>query len=152
MVKRNQGFTLIELMIVVAIVAILAAIALPSYQESVRKTKRVEAQAELLDVAQRLQRFKIANFSFAPLVNGVEVPVTLAQVQHSGILPPQGEALYELVLSDVTATSWVLTAQPIVGEQMEHDGVICLNHRGQRFWSKAMTACALSADSNWSGN
>jgi type IV pilus assembly protein PilE len=58
----NKGFTLIELMIVVAIIAILAAIAYPSYQEYVRKTKRIEMQAAMQDVAVQLQKYKIANF------------------------------------------------------------------------------------------
>ena len=70
MVNENKGFTLIELMIVVAIIGILAAITYPSYQEYVRKTKRTEAQAELLDIAQKIQRYKIANFSYMKDVEG----------------------------------------------------------------------------------
>ena len=151
MVIPVRGFTLIELMIVVALIAILASIAYPSYQESVLKTKRTEAQAEMLDVAQRLQRFKIANFSYVPIVNDKEVPVDLAQLQHSGNMPNQGQSLYTLALTDVTPTSWILVATPIKGQQMEHDGVICLNHRQQKFWSKGVNACNLSADSNWLG-
>lgn len=60
--RLKNGFTLIELMIVVAIIGILAAIAYPSYQEYVKKTKRVEAQSELVDIASRLQRYKVTNF------------------------------------------------------------------------------------------
>lgn len=151
MVIPVRGFTLIELMIVVALIAILTSIAYPSYQNSVFKTKRTEAQAEMLDVAQRLQRFKIANFSYVPIVNDKEVPVDLEQLQHSGILPSQGQRLYTLNLVNVTPTSWTLVATPLAGQQMQYDGVICLNHRQHKFWSKGKTACNLSENSNWSG-
>ncbi len=54
--KLTHGFTLIELMITVAIIAILASIAYPSYQEQVRRTNRAEGVRTLLDTAQRLER------------------------------------------------------------------------------------------------
>lgn len=54
---RSGGFTLIELMITVAIIAILAAVAYPSYQEYFRRANRVEAQSFLMDLAQRQQQF-----------------------------------------------------------------------------------------------
>lgn len=53
----QQGFSLIELMIVVAIVAILAMIAYPSYQDSIRKGNRADCQGTLLDAASRLERY-----------------------------------------------------------------------------------------------
>lgn len=151
MVNKTKGFTLIELMIVVAIIGILAAIAYPSYQEYVRKTKRTEAQAELLDLAQKLQKFKIANFSFKPIINDIETPVTLAQLHHSGNIPTQGETLYTIQLANVGLTSWTLIATPKVGTVVANDGVICLNQRNQKYWAKGATACNLSETSNWDG-
>ncbi|MCP4091353.1 MAG: prepilin-type N-terminal cleavage/methylation domain-containing protein, partial [Gammaproteobacteria bacterium] len=53
---KSRGFTLIELMIVVAIVGILAAIAYPSYQEQVRKSRRADANGALLGLANAMQR------------------------------------------------------------------------------------------------
>ena len=58
----QKGFTLLELMIVVAVIAILAAIAYPSYQESVRRTKREDMKASLTEITSQIQRYKIANF------------------------------------------------------------------------------------------
>lgn len=57
----RRGFTLIEVMVVVAIVALLAAIALPNYQEHVRRSKRAEAQGILMEAAQFMQRYYSAN-------------------------------------------------------------------------------------------
>jgi type IV pilus assembly protein PilE len=57
MINKTSGFTLIELVIVIAIVGILTTIALPSYQESVRKSRRRDAQAELLNFANAMERY-----------------------------------------------------------------------------------------------
>lgn len=62
---NHNGFTLIELMIVVAIVAILATIGYPSYQGSVRKTHRTEAGGEVLAMAQRLEKIRAQEYSYA---------------------------------------------------------------------------------------
>ncbi|WP_343577633.1 type IV pilin protein [Pseudomonas sp. QE6] len=62
---RSRGFTLIELMVVAAIVAILAAIAYPSYQQYVIRGKRSAAQAQMMDIANREQQYLLANRAYA---------------------------------------------------------------------------------------
>lgn len=68
--RQQQGFTLIEMMIVVVIVAILAAVALPSYQEYVRKGKRADGKAFLLDLASRQERFNTLFSSYTGVLTG----------------------------------------------------------------------------------
>ncbi|MGR0304724.1 type IV pilin protein [Acinetobacter beijerinckii] len=150
MVKKTKGFTLIELMIAVLIIGILVAIAYPSYQESVRKTKRTDAQTDMIVLAGQLQRYKIANFTFL-LSNGS--PLSLSDIGHDGILPQSGPTLYNLALSNVTAGTWTLTATP-TGVQTG-DGDIVLNHRGEKCWDKGNkttgVACVPSPTTNWDG-
>lgn len=73
--NRQRGFTLIELMITVAIVAILASIALPSYQEYVKRGHRAAAQSEMMDIANRQQQFFLANRGYAASLGALSYTV-----------------------------------------------------------------------------
>ena len=132
-------------MIIVAIIGILAAIAYPSYTQYKVRTQRVDAQSEMLQIAQRMQTYRAANGTFKD--------ATVAIVYGGTQTPKQGTALYDLTFSPspTTANSWTLIAKPIAGTQQAGNGWICLNDQGQKFWAKAATACALSNTSDWSG-
>ena len=71
-----RGFTLIELMIVVAIIGILAGIAYPSYVEYVKRSRRAEVQTALLETAQFMQRFYSANSQYDKDLSGKDVALT----------------------------------------------------------------------------
>ena len=93
---RISGFTLIELMITVVIVAVLASIALPSYTGYVARARRADARTQLLQVAQFMQRFYAANDSFAKDRGGNDV---INQVPTNLKLSPDtGNKLYDLSL------------------------------------------------------
>lgn len=107
MKKREQGFTLIELMIVVAVVAILSAIAYPSYQNSVRKTNRADAMSTLLDTAQRLER---CYTSFGSYNNAsCTVPASINSPH----------AHYTIAVTTPTASTYSLTATPVSAMQLQ---------------------------------
>lgn len=67
--RRQSGFTLVEVMVTVAIVAILAAVSYPSYQSHLRKGRRAQAQSYLMNLAQREQQYLTDNRAYA-LDNG----------------------------------------------------------------------------------
>ncbi|WP_180069819.1 type IV pilin protein [Acinetobacter sp. YH16038] len=138
----KKGFTLIEIMIVIAIIGILAAIAYPSYQNYKVRTHRADAQAEMMVIANNLTKFKVTNGSFTS--------ATLNTVYGSNVTPKGGAPLYDLILS-VTSTSWQLTATPKNNTSQTGNGAIVLDSSGNKCWEKSSTACTPSATSNWDG-
>ena len=118
---RSSGFTLIELMITVAILAILAAIAYPSFQEQVRETRRANAQSDLLELASYMERFYTQNFTYA----GAAIPFDES--------PKDGNnKFYDLSLGGLTANSYTLSALPKGGQAGDRCGTMTVNEVNQR--------------------
>ena len=119
--KQQHGFTLIEMMIVVAIIGVLAAIAYPSYQQYVIKTKRTDMMSEMHNIASEIESRKLAQGRYAGIV------LTDLTVNY----PRQGTALYTVAITPTPLTSqWTITASPIPMTQMANDGSLTLNYQG----------------------
>lgn len=116
---RGSGFTLIELMIVVAVVALLAAVALPSYMSSVKKSRRSEAVASISAIEQAQERWRANNTSYAAnSVLTTAAPGGLAQSSTTE------NGRYTLALSSNTATGYVVTATAVTtgGQASDREG------------------------------
>ncbi len=82
--QKNKGFTLIELMIVVLIVAVLLTVALPSYQQQVRKTRRSLGKAELMEVMARQEQFFLNHRQYAGLLTDLGYPASPYAIDAQG--------------------------------------------------------------------
>lgn len=134
-----RGFTLIEMMITVAIVGILSAVAIPSYQEYIRRGARSEARAGLLQAAQWMER--------AATVTGV-YPTTASN--GAGFFPAGLGSVpsnrYAITLAS-TATTFTLTATPQGAQANDRCGAFTLAHNGVR--ANTSTTSGMSSAECW---
>jgi type IV pilus assembly protein PilE len=127
--SKNKGFTLMELMIVVAIVGILAAVALPSYQQYIIRTKRADATGALMAATNALERHRANNFTYAGAAAGTTFT---ANVPSDGTTAP-----YYTITLAVTGTTYTLTATA-VGSQLSSLGsaeTLTINQQGVKSWT-----------------
>lgn len=135
-VTARNGFTLIELMIVVAIVAVLAAIAYPSYQEQINRSRRADAKTVLMENAQFMERFYTQNGTYAnAMLPYLEAP------------KDGGTKFYDLAFAggQPTATTFVVVATPKGAMTGDACGNFTINQVGLKFTSGG----SRSADECW---
>ena len=119
----SRGFTLIELMVAVAVVAIIAMIAIPSYTSQMVKGRRSSAEAALLDVAQRQQQYLLDVRSYAPNVATLNTTI-----------PVNVSAYYTIAIAPVAGPppSFIASATPIAGTAQAGDVVLTIDNTGAK--------------------
>jgi len=121
--QRNAGFTLIEMLITVAVLSILAAIAYPSYQDQVRKSRRAEAQSLLMDIGTRQQQRLLDVRSYAASTAALNVNMPSSVRPHYTIT---------MVAPASTPPSFTVTATPKPGQDKDKCGTLTLNNAGAK--------------------
>lgn len=125
--RYSQGFTLIELMVTLMIVAVIAAIAIPSYQSFIRRTHEAQAQQEMQRIATLLERHKARNFNylnFAITPNPTIIPVgaTGGAVKYTITVWDGANTTKSLTDTGVAGQSWAIRA--VASESQGHSAVM----------------------------
>jgi type IV pilus assembly protein PilE len=140
----NRGFTLIELMIVVAMIGVLLAIAVPAYNDSVAKARRAQAKADLVEVSQAFERCFTVNNSYDPpagpgcqgITTGCVLPAGMARSPQSG-----PSVYYTISAGACTARTFTLTATPTGAQAGDRCANLSITHAGVKSTSSSYTDC-----------
>ncbi|MEP5766311.1 MAG: type IV pilin protein [Halieaceae bacterium] len=148
--KRQQGFTLIEIMIALVILGILMAIALPAYNTQVVNTRVGECKAALLGFAQSMDKYYAVNYSYLDAaVSGADTGAPAGT-----LFPPtctiEGDMVtYNLTIQASSATAYTLRATPASGSSQVGSGYLEVNSLGQRFHDKNNNGSIDTGENTW---
>ena len=124
---RLAGFSLIELLVVLVIMGVLSAVALPGYTRYVQRGHRTEAMAALLESQHFMERYYSANGQYLSPANAV--PLLPQRLQG---IPSQGTVRYQLSVREATVKSYVLQAVPEGSMAGDVCGSLTINQTGLR--------------------
>ncbi len=124
--QRATGFTLIELMVTVAVVGILAAIAYPSYINYLIRASRAAAQSFMLDVTNKEEQYLLDSRTYLPVNNN-------ASFSSLGLsVPTEVSSFYNLSVASATSTTYTVQAVPIAGTRQASDGPVYIDQSGAK--------------------
>ena len=129
--RGERGFTLIDLMIAIAIVAILTRIALPAYQAYVVRASRQSAQSELVALANAQEKIFLNSNAYTA---NVSAAYTGQSGGGLGVTSGKTKDTRYTITAAATATTFTLTATPASGTPQAGDGVLTINEQNVRTW------------------
>jgi len=132
--RLMQGFTLVELLVVVAIIGILSAVAIPSYSRYIVKGSRAAAQTELLKLASLQEKIYLNSSAYSNSITGAYTGNAADGLGKTSGLTD--DAKYALAVSS-TGQAFTISATPVVGKSQEGDGTLSISENGQRLWGTA---------------
>ena len=132
--RRIDGFTLIELMIVVVIVGILAAVAIPSYTQYTIKSSREAAETQLMQLGALEEKIFLNSNAYTANMTATYNATAAGGLGLTTGLTTDGKYTLSIVSPGQTFT---ITATPVTGSSQANDGVISISDNGQRLWGTA---------------
>ncbi len=123
------GFTLIELMLVIGVIAVLSAIAFPSYLEQVRKSRRGAVKADMVEYAQRAERQHSSSNTYA----GYALPYTVS--------PREGGTAYYILKVDTTPSTFKITATPQGAQMKDSCGELSIDQANRKTSTGTLSSC-----------
>lgn len=133
---KNRGFTLVELMVTVAILGVVASIALPSYRTHLVKAARVQAQTEMLEMASMQEKIYLNSTAYTSSVTTAYNGTAAGGLGRTSGTTNDGKYALSLVVG-TGAQTFVLTATPVVGKPQEGNGNLSISETGQKLWGTA---------------
>lgn len=149
--SSQQGVTLIELMVTVAIIGILAGIAIPGYQENVRQSRRADVKGVLLGLTNAMERrFTEANSFCDAAVGGTSVTDCGTASGDTGTpsiftIPTETASFYTVTISSASPSSYTLSAAPTGAQASDKCGTLSIDNTG----SKTVASATLDAATCW---
>ncbi len=141
--RHETGFTLMELLIALAVVSILTAVAVPSYGQYVLRSARADARATLLQASQFMERFYAINSAYDAKRDGtpVQLPNSLQQVPQAAATPRYAVTIDG---ANLTATGYSLQALPVGASSADKCGTLTMSSTGVRGASGATSAAEIA--------
>ena len=154
---KPRGFTLLELLVALTIVAIVSAVAIPIYTTFSERAYRTEAQSDLLTCAQALERWSAVWFTYLGAADenndgpsdGVPSGSDTGAPGNDVCDPISVDQQRYNVTMTATATTFWLTATPIVNGVMDGDGAFRINETGLRQWDKNNSGDYGAGENDW---
>lgn len=137
--NKQMGFTIVELVIVVAIIGILTTVAVPSYLGSVTRSSREGAQTELVQLAALQEKIYLNSNSYSSSVTATYTGQASGGLGLTAGLSKDKKYNYTCPAANCTANAFSLLATPVTGTGQANDGTLTIDSMGNRVWTKGTT-------------